>query len=203
MIPETYRTSYLLPLFNYLEQYHPLSLGFMAEHQAYCKHLHIKKNKFILSPIDQNASLYFIISGMVRGFVKHGGKEITTWFSCEGEVVGAIFHPEQHNQHSIEYLQALEDCELICIPYTLIESLYSMHVEASIIGRKLLALKYYAASERALLARIPNASDRYKRLQENRSVQFERIPLRHLASYLGMRMETLSRIRNKDAGGNL
>lgn len=185
----------ILPLIKYFEKFHPLSKGFIADHILHCRQIQVKKNKFILSPIDHNASLYFVISGLVRGFIKDNDKDITTRFSFENETIGAIHHPDHTSQHSVEYLQALEDSILIIIPFALIDSVYSLYPEANVIGRKILALQYYAASERSILARITNAASRYKRFADTKSMAIERIPLRHLASYLGMRSETLSRIR--------
>lgn len=188
--------SSLQPLFQYLERFHPLSGEFKASYEKNCKIIHVKKYKHVLSPIDNNTSLYFLVSGLVRGFIKDGKKDISTWFSFGNEVIGAIRHPNEHSSHSIEYLQALEDCELICIPYNLIEAAYSHYPEANLIGRKLFELHYYAASDRAILARIPNASKRYLKLESNGQA-FDKVPKRYLASYLGMRLETMSRISTK------
>ncbi|TBO41719.1 Crp/Fnr family transcriptional regulator [Pedobacter kyonggii] len=159
--------------------------------------INVKKNKYLLSPIDHNACLYYLIKGLVRGFIKVGKKDITTWFSFGNEIIGAFRNPDGNAKHSTEYIQALEDAELICIPYKLIDFLYENFAEANIIGRKMLAHQYYLASERAILARIPMATERYREFEENSKVELSRIPLRYMATYLGMRLETLSRIRNK------
>ncbi|WP_316845738.1 Crp/Fnr family transcriptional regulator [Pedobacter psychrodurus] len=192
------KISFVLPLIQYMEQYHQVSTKLMAEYEKHCTLVYVKKNKYILSPIDNNAALYFVKSGIVRGFIKDDSKDITTWFCFGNNIVGAIRHPDGETKHSLEYLQALEDCELIRVPYTLIEYAYANFEEANVIGRKLLALHYYAASERSILARIPNALRRYRRLKESKKIDLNRIPLRYLASYLGMRIETLSRIRSKE-----
>ena len=191
-----YKTSFLRPLFDYLESFYPLSNTLKTELERSCKLTRIKKNKYILSPIDSNATLYFLVNGLVRGFIRDGKKDISTWFSFENELIGAIRQPDQQPCPSIEYLQALEDCKLICIPYTLIDLMYTKYPEANLIGRKLLSLRYYAASERAILARIPKATGRYHKLQES-GLDIKRIPQRYLATYLGVRVETMSRIRNK------
>jgi len=77
----------------------------------------------------------------------------------------------------------------------MLEGLYDKFLETNIIGRKLLSMEYYKASERANLARIPKASDRYEILIENYPRIFSRISLHSLASYLGMSNETLTRFR--------
>jgi CRP-like cAMP-binding protein len=198
MMPNINSSSFVKPLIEYMEQYHPISPLLAAHYATQCTRLTVKKNKHIVSPVDSNAALYFVVSGIVRGFIKDSNKDITTWFCFGNNIVGAIRHPDLQPYHSVEYLQALEDCELIRIPYTMIEYAYSNFEEANVVGRKLLALHYYAASERSILARIPNALRRYRKLEESKKIDMNRIPLRYLASYLGMRFETLSRIRSKE-----
>ncbi|MFC3560157.1 Crp/Fnr family transcriptional regulator [Pedobacter jamesrossensis] len=184
------------PLFNFLGQFHPLSEGFINYHLENCKFIDVKKNKFILSPIDNNNYMYFLLKGVVRGFVREGKKDISTWFSFENELIAAIRHPNQQSKHSKEYLQAVEDCKLICIPYHNVDLLSIRYPETSLISRKLLEMQYHAASERSILARIPSALERYIKL-ESSPLNINRIPLRFLASYLGIRLETLSRLRHK------
>ncbi|WP_316844316.1 hypothetical protein [Pedobacter psychrodurus] len=79
----------------------------------------------------------------------------------------------------------------------LIDKLYAICPETNVIGRKILALQYHAASERSILARIPSAEKRYEKFLELNSYDVSKVPLRCIASYLGMRLETLSRIRSK------
>ncbi|MEH3112428.1 Crp/Fnr family transcriptional regulator [Pedobacter terrae] len=191
-----YSTSFLRPLFDYLEQICPISNVIKGEHEKCCKLIHVKKNKYILSPIDSNAFLYFLVNGLVRGFIRDGKKDISTWFSLGNEFISAIRNPDQQTCPSIEYLQALEECQLICIPYDLIDLLNNNYPETNLIGRKLLARHHYAASERAILSRIPKAIGRYRKLQDS-GLDIDRIPQRYLASYLGVRGETMSRLRNK------
>ncbi|WP_316848559.1 hypothetical protein [Pedobacter psychrodurus] len=146
--------------------------------------------------------MYFIIKGMVRGFVKEHKKDISTWFGFENQIIEAIRHPQQQSDHSLEYLQALENCQLVRIPYSLTDSLSAHCPEWNIIGRKILEIQYYQAAERSIIARIPNAAGRYLKL-ESTAFDIDRIPQRYLASYLGIRLETLSRIRNRAGGQDL
>lgn len=196
MIKDSENRLLMQPLFNFLEQLHPLSEAFIDYHLNCCTIINVRKNKFILSPLDNNNSSYFLIKGVVRGFIKEGQKDITTWFSFENELITAIRQPNAQSNHSKEYLQAVEDCRLICIPYENIDLLAQHYPEANPISRKLLERQLHAASERSILARIPSAIERYLKLEDS-SMDTNRIPLRYLSSYLGIRLETLSRIRNK------
>ncbi|TCD02155.1 Crp/Fnr family transcriptional regulator [Pedobacter frigidisoli] len=182
---------------DYLNSLHPISNGFTIELQKGLQPLLVRKSKFILSPIDNNECVYFVANGLVRGFVKDDGKDITTWISLGNEFIGAIQHPNETIEPSFEYLQALEDTELVALPNKLVHKLYDAYPESNIIGRKILALQYHAASERSILARIPSAERRYEKFLEINSDYVSSVPLRCIASYLGMRLETLSRIRSK------
>lgn len=182
---------------NYFSQLYPITSGFIQKIEKNVEPLLIMKNKHILSPIDNNNSVFFVVSGLVRGFIKDGNKEITTWISTGNEFVGAIQYPGAPPKPSIEYLQALANSELVAIPYLLIDELCANYQETNIIWRKILELQYHAASERSMLARIPSAERRYEKFKELNSFDISMVPLRCVATYLGMRLETLSRIRSK------
>lgn len=184
------------PFFNYLEKLHPLSEEFITYYEQNCQVVTVRKHKHILSPIDSNNAMYFLIKGVVRGFIKDRKKDISTWFGFENQIIEAIRHPGQQSNHSVEYLQALEDCYLVRIPYSLTDTLSFNYPEWNVIARKILEMQYFMASERSIIARIPTALGRYLRL-ENTIFDIDRVPQRYLASYLGMRLETLSRIRNR------
>ena len=184
------------PLLKYMRQFHPLTDGFISHFEQNCDLLNVRKNKFILSPLDNNNAAFFLIKGVVRAFVKEGKKDISTRFGFENEYIEAIRQPGNHSNYSIEYLQALEDCQLIRIPHQLTDYLHLNFPESEIITRKMMENNYHAASERSILARIPTALGRYMKFENDHS-GMGRIPQRYLASYLVMRLETLSRMRNK------
>jgi len=190
------------PFFNYLEKFHPLSKEFTEHYESNCQVVSIKKHKHILSPIDSNNAMYFILHGVVRGFIKDRKKDISTWFGFENQIIEAIRHPDQRSGHSMEYLQALEHSYLVRIPYTITDSCSDQYPEWNVIARKILETQHYLAAERSNMARIPNALGRYLKL-ENTAFEIDRVPQRYLASYLGMRLETLSRIRNRANDQNL
>ena len=98
---------------------------------------------------------------------------------------------------SDEYLQALEDVDLVAIPHVLSEHLYENFPEANIVGRKMMELHYRSAEERAYLCRISSAEKRYKRFLLSFPDLINRVSLKHIASFLAIRLETLIRIRAK------
>lgn len=158
--------------------------------------VNFKKGKYIVSPLDRNKNLFFIVKGVVRGYVKDDEKEVTTWISKENDVIGTIKNLWL-TEDSDEYLQALEDVELICIPHFMSEYLYANYKEANFVGRVLAERYYQCAQDRALLCRLSSAEKRYKRFLETNAGLEDRIALKYIASFLGIRLETLSRIRTQ------
>ncbi|PWS33125.1 Crp/Fnr family transcriptional regulator [Pedobacter paludis] len=158
----------------------------------------VKKNTLIDS-VQKNSKecVFFVISGLVRGFIIDEEKEITTWLAHENSLIGTIRNPGNIAPTYFEHLQAIENSNLLVLPYNFIDRLYIQFPETNILGRKLLAIHFNMSQERSILSRIPSAEARYKQFKENHPKIKFRIPLKYLATYLGMRIETLSRIRNK------
>jgi len=184
------------PLISVFKAFHPLNAEIEARINQHTFPISFKKNKFIISPVDRNKFLFLIVKGVVRGYIKDGKTEITTWIATEGEIVGTIRNLWLEGD-SEEYLQALEDVELISIPHALSEYLYENYPEANIVGRKMMELYYRSAEERAYLCRISSAEKRYQRFLLSFPGLVNRVSLKHIASFLAIRLETLSRIRAK------
>ncbi|WDF68367.1 Crp/Fnr family transcriptional regulator [Sphingobacterium oryzagri] len=184
---------------DFFRSIHPISdeaLTFLLTHIL---PVSVKKGKFLRSPIDNTEMIYFVVKGLVRGFIKVDGQDITTWINAEGNMVGSIQNLGV-DVETEEYIQALEDATLIAITRESLDEMYATFPEANIIGRKILERYYREADERSFLSRLPSAEKRYKRFAETRGTILSRVTLKYLASYLSMKVETLSRIRSKIAG---
>lgn len=184
------------PLISIFKKFHPLNKEIEQRINQYTFPVSYKKNKYIISPLDRNKYLFLIIKGIVRGFVKDANLEITTWIAKENEIVGTIRNL-WIDSDSEEYLQALEDVDLIAVPHELTEYLFENFPEANIVGRKIMELYYRSAEERAYLCRISSAEKRYKRFLISFPDLIHRVSLKYIASFLAIRLETLSRIRAK------
>ncbi|MES1223398.1 MAG: Crp/Fnr family transcriptional regulator, partial [Bacteroidota bacterium] len=145
--------------------------------------------------------IYFIKKGAVRGFIKENGKDITTWITAENEMVTSISGLESH-EPSIENMQAIEDCDMLAITYDDLKNLYIRHPEFNVVIRKLLQQYYRDAEGRAFIARLTNAETKYKHFLSKYPHLVNRIPLKYIASFLGITLETLSRIRKRLSSGN-
>lgn len=140
--------------------------------------------------------LYFIQKGVVRGFIKDGKKETTTWLTSEGEMVTAIrsFLMQVPTQEQVE---AIEDCKVLELSYENLQNILRQFIKLNVVGLKIMEQYYCDAEERAYVIRLSNASLKYQYFLNTKGDLINRIPLKYIASYLGMTTETLSRIRTK------
>ena len=78
------------PVVAYLKMIAPLSEEVIKELDEHTFPLEIEKRKFLLKPGSIADHLYFIVKGVIQGFIKDDGKQITTWINAENEIVGSI-----------------------------------------------------------------------------------------------------------------
>ena len=182
------------PVAGYLNQIAPLSPEVVKEIDENTFPFSIEKRKLLLKPGSVADHFYFIVKGVIHGFIKEDGKQITTWINEENEIVGSIRTLGTNNLCQ-EYLQALENCELVAIPLDFTESLFNKYPETNVIGRRLWEYNYRGAEERAYISRIPSAEKKYLHFLKTQPNLLNRISLKYIASYLGMTLETLCRIR--------
>lgn len=187
------------PLIQFLNVLQPLSAELIEEARKETFKISVRKNNILPSfaELVKDGCLFFVAKGLVRAFVVDDGKDITTWLTDENDFIGNIRNPGTFKPTFEEQYQALEDSELLVLPYRVIDDMYTMFPEANILARKLLAMQYHMSQERSILSRIPSAEARYKQFKIGHPTIKSRVPLKFLASYLGMRIETLSRIRKK------
>ncbi|MDP4263960.1 MAG: Crp/Fnr family transcriptional regulator [Bacteroidota bacterium] len=185
----------LSPLAAFVNHIHPVSDEVIAYINQHSYPLHVERGDYLLKAGETCGHLYFIRKGAIRGYVKEDSKEVTTWITAENEMVTSI-RGLSSQEPSLENIQAIEHCDLVVAPFEALQYLYEHHVEVNIVGRKLLEKYYRDAEERAFISRIPNAGKRYCHFLNTKPNLANRIPLKYIASYLGMTIETLSRIRS-------
>lgn len=190
------RTPDINPLLKVLQSLHPVSPSvetYLREHISIAT---VRKRKMLLKEGTYCEHIYFIVKGAIRGFVREGQRDITTWITVENQLVSSIFGLHQRSL-AVENMQALENCELLAMTLDDLNIMYEQLPESNILARKLLEIYYADAEKRAYIARLTKAENKYRAFLLHHEPLSNRIPLKYIASYLGMTLETLSRVRKK------
>jgi CRP-like cAMP-binding protein len=154
----------------------------------------IQKGHFLIKENTTANYLYFIESGMVRSFYFSNHKEITISFSLAGEFITSMssFIKQEPGYENIE---ALEDSDLFQIHYKDLQDLFENNKDLEHIYRLLLEQYYVKLEEQLIFSRFKKAKERYLVLLKENPLIIQKASVSHIASYLDMSLETLSRIR--------
>ncbi len=146
----------------------------------------------------------FMFSGVVRSFViEEDGKDYT-WnfhFYSKGGHVNNLFVGDYASlltdTDSILQFEVLQDCEIVFLPYSALTTLYHDSEKWERYGRKTTEQAYIIARERALTLLTKSAGQRLALLQRDFPSLFEKVPNYHIASFLGITPQTLSRLQRE------
>jgi CRP/FNR family transcriptional regulator, anaerobic regulatory protein len=141
--------------------------------------------------------LYFVRSGFIRLFyTDDNGDEVTTHFSAPDGFV-ASFLSFINLQKAKENVACVTECQLLRIArpnlQTLIDKSEKFKQFSLIIFQNAIAATEIRANDLATL----NAEQRYKKFIEDQPLLLQNMPIQYIASYLGMKPESLSRIRRQ------
>lgn len=156
----------------------------------------IPKKTILIEPNRKNDNLYFIEKGIARSYTLIDGKELTSWFSKEGELTYCTnsFYGETKG-YETEMVQILEDSLLYYIPIVELEKLCIEYADIAN-WLRILHQKAFVEVERRLIYRLyMSAEERYKDFSEKNPDLFQRVNLGYIASYLGMSHVTLCALR--------
>jgi CRP-like cAMP-binding protein len=180
-------------LFTFLAGVVPLSDEIRARLVSILKKETLKKKTFLLREGAICNHIYFIQSGLVRIYYLKDGVEICSGLLKEGGIIISVksfFERESSN----EFIQTLEDSTVEYISYEELEAMYRDFPEFNIIGRKLITSYYVMSEERNYLLRKLTAQEKFQYFQSRFDSLVSRVPRKDIASYLGINLETLSRL---------
>jgi CRP-like cAMP-binding protein len=184
------------PLIEKLNSLSPMSEAMADKVRSVTKIKTYSAGDFVLKEGDTCTRACLIVKGLTRSFYINDGVDITSRFMEEGYIVTAW--PSYYTQNpGNEFIQAVEDTTLACLSYTDIQRLYTDFPEFNIIGRKQVEYAFYLAEQRTQMLRKHTAEEKYKFFITNHPTLLQRVALKHIATYLGMSEETLSRVRSK------
>jgi len=139
---------------------------------------------------------YFNLKGCVRLFYSINSEEKTTFFYTENKFITSLrsFIERKPSDH---YLECIEDCTLLLIPYEVEKKLLKTFPKLESFARMILEQELGNYQEMLSSYIISSPEQRYLNLLKKDAELLQRVPLFQLASYIGVKAESLSRIRNR------
>lgn len=181
---------------NYLKQFPHYTDDMYDELSSHLSVMELKADEYFLREGQTCKQLAFIETGMVRIYYLHDGKEITKCF-CRENNITCSYSSMITQTPSESSIQAIEDTKLITMTYASLQELYNQSIFWQQMGRIAGEREFVIEESHNKSMRVLSAADRYKHILENDGELLQRVPLAHLASYIQVTPETLSRIRNK------
>jgi CRP/FNR family transcriptional regulator, anaerobic regulatory protein len=157
----------------------------------------LPKNTLLHNADEVCEKVYFLEKGLVRWFYyNEDGKDVTDSFALENNFVTAFdsFAQRQPSRYSIELL---EESIVHSMTYAEIEIELESFPETQRLTNLILVQILEQMLEKNAALQFKNARERYRFMSEKQTQVLQRVSLGHIASYLGITQETLSRIRAK------
>lgn len=136
--------------------------------------------------------VWFVKTGLVRAYVEREGKDITLWFASDGEMINFVYRDV-----SAYHGEAVEESVLLRIEWQKLEYLFGKSLELSNWGRCL--LDYYLREYENYFINDSwmEACKQYESLLRTQPELIQKVPLKHIASFLQITPQSLSRIRSE------
>ncbi len=155
-----------------------------------------RRKEFLYKSGETQKEVGFVCQGLLRKYyVNEKGSEIITGFICENGF--ATDYPSFLRQKPSKYhIQCLEPTIIVNIPYEKLQEAYQKFKDNEMFGRLVAENVLTRETDRVESLLFESAKERYLNfLEENKAIS-NRISLTHLASYLGIERQSLSRIRS-------
>jgi CRP-like cAMP-binding protein len=166
------------------------------DYEAACKRELLPKGYYLCRQGAICQQVAILESGSARVFHLKAAIEVTTAFLFPGDFVTSFqsFYLQVPSQSAI---QLMEESEVTLLSYQTLQTLRATYREIEEIDR--LSNDYYTIwlEGRIFSLQFHSAAERYADLLRNEPHLIQKVPLSYIASYLGITLETLSRIRAK------
>lgn len=175
-----------------------LSDAEMAAGLAYFNPLTPRRNEVLLRADELGERMYFVVRGCLRIFFiqPDNGQEATRYLAFENQFATPLVSFITGSP-SLEYLQVLEDTELLYISRTDFYQLLDAVPAWEQFYRRQLELAYVTNTTRLHSFLTLDARTRYQQLLAQSPAVVQRLPNKLVASYLNLSQETLSRLKSK------
>ena len=183
-------------IFSYFDQiYQVKDFKAQEELKALIQFQEFEKNDIIQEPGNRCKTVYFVVEGVARTFYLKDGNDITEHFAFGGNIIvraESLFTEKPTNKG----LQALTKLTLVAINAQELFVLFEKHLDIERLFNKIFIQEYLETIRRVESLQFKSAKERYTELLNETSL-INLIPLKYIASYLGITQVSLSRVRGK------
>jgi CRP/FNR family transcriptional regulator, anaerobic regulatory protein len=184
-------------LFLFMQTLYPLSDDLRNHLVRTVKVKDFRRGDYLLKQGRIPEYVYFIKRGLVRSYyINVDFSEVSLRFAKPGDVIYSVTPTILTQYAGIEIMQALEETEVYYVSYTELHYIYKQYPEFNYVGRVLAEHNIASLVIRLYILQLPTAVQRYQTVMDKFPELVQQVPLKYLASYLGITEQSLSRIRN-------
>lgn len=156
--------------------------------------VHYPKGHLLIGANKYERDAYIIKKGIIRSYIIKDGKDISFWFARECDIISSSVGYAL-GKKGYENYELLEDSILYHIDVNRLKEFYKTDLEIANWSRSITELEAIKAEQRFLSYMFTPPLERYLDLLENDAELLQRVPLKDIASYIGISAVSLSRIR--------
>lgn len=182
-----------MELLSFFNQINPLSAAANAALERLIVRKHFTKNEIIQQPGSTCKTIYIVQQGCARIFYLKDGIDITEHFAFDNEIIvraESLFTGKPTSKG----IQAIDESDIYAIHSPSLFMLYDEHRDIERLFRLIFEQSYVHTVNRIESLQFHTAKERYLSLLQSTNY-VQKIPLKYIASYLGITQVSLSRIR--------
>ena len=177
-----------------LHEKYGLSASESEQLLAQMERLTYRKGEHIVREGERNSSLYLVAQGIWRGHYLRDGVDISLWFASEGDTLFSSWSYVAERP-SLTSIEAMSDSTVFRISKQKMETFFASSIAFANIGRIIFERQFLDMENWMINGGAAQAKQRYLALLEQNPELLQHVPLKHIASYLMITPQSLSRIR--------